>query len=43
MQKHSKEKSLDKAKGGMIGKLKKLINEPKIDHYQAFKKQHKIK
>ena len=43
--KHSKEKSLTKAKGGLIGKLKKTIKDKglKRDHYADFKKQYKMK
>lgn len=37
-------KSLDRAKGeSMVGKLKRLVKEPKVDHWKNFKKQHKIK
>jgi hypothetical protein len=38
-------KTLDKARGGMIGDLKRTMRDKdlKKDHYQAFKNQHKIK
>lgn len=36
-------KALHKANGGMVGKLKSLIKEPKRDLYQEFKSKHKIK
>ena len=38
-------KTLDKARGGMIGNLKRTMRDKdlKKDHYQEFKKQHNIK
>ena len=38
-------KTLDKARGGMIGDLKRTMRDKdlKKDHYQAFKNQHNIK
>ena len=37
--------SLEKAKGGMVGELKRTIRDKdlKRDHYADFKKQHNIK
>ena len=42
---NKKEKALSKVKGGMVGALKRTIKNKSLkkDHYQAFKKQHKIK
>ena len=38
-------KTLAKAQGGMVGELKRTMRDKdlKKDHYQEFKKQHKIK
>lgn len=38
------QKTLNKAKSEtMVGKLKRLVKEPKRDIYKEFKKQNKIK